>query len=361
MPPRTPAPGVSNIQPSFREPSEEYIQRLPKAELHLHLEGSITLPIFQQLSEKYQTDYRTLAPDGLANWLYKYENFYDFLNTYKLICQHLQEPADYLLILEWLREYFVGQNIRYAEVIFTPSISWRFERRGEDVLAALLERGRQIESQSGVQIRWILDCVRSFGKEPAMRTAQLAKEFQSSGVVAIGLGGDEHALPMEEYREVFAWAKAHQLYAHVHAGEIGDPPQVWDALRILGANRIGHGIQAARDPALMDYLREHAIGLDICLTSNHKTRAWTTLSSHPFQLLYKRGVPVTLNTDDPGLFQTSLTQEYAKAARLFGLSRDDLHHIILQSVHCSFLPRDGKMALMQQFQDEIYRLRSELV
>lgn len=336
--------------------SRDYIRRLPKVELHLHLEGAVTAAIFLQLSRKYETAFREWPPHRVAEELFAYEDFYAFLRAYKTVCEHLCEPADYVSVLESLSQYFAEQNIRYAEIIYTPSIPWRFGRNGEEVLAALLEKSEQIGSRDGVGVRWILDCVRQWGRGPAEQTAQLAYKWQSRGVVALGLGGDENSLPMQEYREVFSWAKAHQLYAHVHAGEIGGPEQVWEAVRALGANRIGHGIQSARDPSLMEYLREHAIPLDVCLTSNGRTGAWRGISNHPFQLLLKRGVHVTLSTDDPGLFQTSLTEEYCKAVGAAGLSLEDLHRIVLQGVHSSFLPREEKMKLMQQFQGELHRL-----
>lgn len=333
-----------------------YIHRLPKAELHLHLEGSITPSMFMELSRRYKTEYASLNEEEVTKQLFCYKDFQDFLDTYRVVCQHLREPEDYLRILERLSEYFRQQNIRYAEIIYAPSISWEFKRDGRAILEALLAKSREIESTHGVLIRWILDCVRMWGPGLARRTAELAAEFHNSGVVALGLGGDENSLQMKDYEEVFTWARAHQLFVHVHAGEVGEPQQVWDAVRILGANRIGHGIQAARDPKLMDYLREHAIGLDVCLTSNSRTGAWTPVSDSPFGLLYKRGVPVTLNTDDPGLFQTSLNDEIKKAARFFALTQSDVCRIVLRGVHASFLPYEQKATLMQQFQEDFRTL-----
>ncbi len=335
------------------ELSEEYIRSLPKAELHVHIEGCMTPQRLHKLSRAYDSRYQSQADEILAQQGFQYEDFNDFLNTYKIVCDHLRQPKDYLGLLADLAEDYRLQNVRYAEIIYTPSIPWKWERNGEEILEALTESSRRIEEEQGTIIRWILDCVRQFGPQAAWRTARLAQEFRSRGVVGIGLGGDELSLPMTEYREVFLWAQANQLFAHVHAGEVGDPDQVWDALKILGANRIGHGIQSARDPRLMEYLREHAIGLDICLTSNIKTGAWAPLSEHPFHLLYRRGVPTTLNTDDPGLFQTSVTEELVKAVKHFELSAEDLHHIILQSVRSSFLPHDEKMLLMRKFQGEL--------
>jgi len=337
-------------------PTPGYLKSLPKAELHLHLEGSITPVLFLQLSQRYETQQSGLSVEQVQQELFNYQDFYDFLETYKVVCSHLREPEDYIAVLDGLGEYFREENIRYAEVIFTPSILWKHERDGRATLEALLERGQKMAGSQGTTVRWILDAVRQFGVEAAQQTAELALEFQDRGVVGIGLGGDENSLAMEEYHEVFSWARAHRLYAHVHAGEIGDEKQVWKALQLLGADRIGHGIQSARDPKLMEYLRQHAVGLDICLTSNLKTGAWVPISSSPFGLLFRRGVPVSLNTDDPGLFQTTLTQEFEKAVQYFQLDHEAVHRLVLQGVHSSFQPHESKMDLMQEFQQEIQSL-----
>ncbi len=335
---------------------EAFIREIPKAELHLHLEGSIRPARFLELSRSQGTEWADWDLDSIAGKLFKYNNFSAFLGVYKTVCQHLLGVEEYRQLLLDLEDYFVTQNIRYAEIIYTPSIPWKFGRDGEAVLDQLLETSVEIESRGRVQIRWILDCVRQFGREFAERTAKLAASRQARGVLAIGLGGDENSLPASDYAAIFAWARANSLHAHVHAGEIGGPEQVWDALKILGANRIGHGIQAARDPRLMEYLREHAIGLDVCLSSNSQTGAWGPVLNNPFGLLQKRGVPVTLNTDDPGLFKTDLCQEYRDAAHFFDLDEYALSHIALQGVRSSFLPHGEKMRLMQGFQDKIHQL-----
>ncbi|MGH9340647.1 MAG: adenosine deaminase [Acidobacteriota bacterium] len=329
-------------------PLSEHIRSLPKAELHVHLEGAATPAILLELSRKYDTEYQSASEEKLVEELFKYKNFHQFLATYKIVCRHLREPADYLRLFSELAGYFESENIRYAEIIYSPSIPWKFERDGREVLLALLEQSEKFQSASGVIVRWILDCVRSFGVEAGWQTAQLAHEFQERGVVAVGLGGDELSLPLQEYQEIFRWVKAHQLYLHMHAGEIGGPEEVWKAVN-LGVNRIGHGIQSARDGSLIDYLRDHALALDICLTSNARTGAWPMISGNPFGLLYRRGVPVTLNSDDTGLFQVGLTKEFVKAIQHFDLTRDDVHRILLQGLHSSFLPHDQKMDLMGQF------------
>jgi aminodeoxyfutalosine deaminase len=335
----------------------EYIRRLPKAELHLHLEGSGTGRVISELGRKYGTEFAGMAPEEIERKTFAFEDFKGFLLAYGTICAHLREAADYLFLLDLLVDYLKRENIRYAEVITSPSIAARFGLDGEAVLAALLERSADIEATEGIMVRWILDCVRNYGPEPARQTAEMALRYRDRGVVAIGLGGDENSFPMKDFEGTFRWAKANGLFIHCHAGEIGGVEQVWDAVTLLGANRIGHGIQAARDAGLMEHLREHAIALDICLTSNVRTRAWAPISAHPFQLLFKRGVPVTLNTDDPGIFQTTLGEEYAKAFKHFGLTRTDLNHIALQGVRSAFLPATLKNELMQTFQDEIHELQ----
>lgn len=331
----------------------DYIQFLPKAEIHLHLEGSITPESLLRLAKKHKTDLSGMKLEQIRERFFEYKDFYDFLETYKLICSHLLSAEDYIEALRDLVQYFQRENILYAEVIYTPSIPWKFDRDGAEVLSALLEESTNLESSYGIRIRWILDCVRQFGRELAERTAELAWTSRTQGVVGVGLGGDEQSIPLSEYSEVFSWVRAHELFVHVHAGEIGEPSEVWDALQVLGANRIGHGIQASRDSKLMEYLRDHAIGLDICLTSNAKTRAWPLLSEHPLPLLLERGVPVTLNTDDPGLFEVGLGAEYRKAVDAFDLKEEDLHRLVLQGIRSSFLPHEEKMALMQLFHSKI--------
>lgn len=324
------------------------IREVPKVELHLHLEGSVRPRTLARLASRHQTEWSGLDESGIRDAVYNYEDFPSFLAAFRRVCQHLQEPEDYLEVFRELEVYLQEQNIRYAEVIYTPSIPWRWGRDGRAILEALLEQAGSFERRSGIRVRWILDCVRQFGPEPAEKTAELAVALRSSGVVGLGLGGDETSFPATQFKEVFAWARAHQIFAHIHAGEVGEPQEVWDALQILGANRIGHGIQAARDARLMEYLRDRAVALDVCLTSNVRTRAWPMLADHPLRLLLRRGVPVTLSTDDPGLFETTLGQELSKAVEFLGLTGEELNWVLLQGARSSFLPHEEKMQLMQE-------------
>jgi len=299
-------------------------------------------------------------PTQIENALYGFRDFVEFLASFREICRYLRSPEDYLAVWEDLESYLVSEKIFYSEVLYTPSIPWKFGFDGEEILDALTIRSAEFERRSGIVVRWILDNVRQFGRGPAERTAELAHRYSSRGVVAVGLGGDERSFPATEFEEVFAWARAYGLYVHIHAGEVGGPEEVWEALTILGANRIGHGIQAARDSKLMEYLRDRTVGLDVCLTSNVRTRAWPVLRDHPFHLLFRRGVPVSLSTDDPGLFRTTLTREFQKAVETFQLGEADLTTLVLQGVRSSFLPHDAKMTMMQQLNDRLRRGESEM-
>jgi len=232
----------------------DVIRRLPKSELHLHLEGSTTLRRLHYFSEIYRTSIASLSLEELRRTHFEFKDFRHFLDTYGLICRHLRCPEDYQKVLQDLEDYLVEENILYVEVFYTPSIPWRFGSDGREVLAALVEESASFEKRTGRRIRWILDNVRQWGVGPAEETAQLAEEFREKGVVGVGLGGDEKAVPINDFAEMFAWARAHQLFIHIHAGEIGGPAAVWEALQVAGANRIGHGIQAARDGKLIRHL-----------------------------------------------------------------------------------------------------------
>jgi adenosine deaminase len=339
---------------------QDLIHQLPKSELHLHLEGSTSLERFLYFGKIYRTGIASLSLSEIRQAHFEFRNFHHFLDSYGLICRHLRCPEDYVEVLKDLETYLIQQNILYCEVIYTPSIPWKFGSDGREVLLVLLDEAKSFEEKTGRRIRWILDNVRQWGIESAERTVQLANDFRENGVVGVGLGGDENSVPLKDFSEIFGWAKANQLFVHIHAGEIGGPEEVWEALQIAGANRIGHGIQSSRDPKLITYLKEHAIGLDICLTSNLKTKAWPLLSDHPFQMLYRRGVPVTLNTDDPGMFETTLCQEYQKAVKAYDLTLEDIQHLILQAVRSAFLPHEDKMSLMQTFQKQFQSITKSL-
>jgi aminodeoxyfutalosine deaminase len=293
---------------------DDFPRDVPKAELHLHLEGSVEPETLHELDPATSIEeYRAF---------YHYTDFDAFLRAFGAVGKRLRTPADYALVTRRLLERLEAQNVRYAEVIIAAGVVlWK-----EQDFAAIFEAIHAAAGESGVQVRWILDAVRQFGVEAARQVAELAVARVDRGVVALGIGGSEDRGPATWFQDVFAWARDAGLHLTAHAGESMGPESVWDALA-LGAERIGHGIAAVRDPALMRHLRERDIPLEICITSNLVTGVVERVEDHPVRRLFDAGVPIVLNSDDPAMFSCSLTGEYRLAAERFGFTEAELRGI----------------------------------
>src|SRR5208283_132817 len=279
---------------------EDFAAQIPKAELHLHLEGSVDAETLHELDPA--------TPLEELRALYHYADFNAFLKTFGAVVTLLARLA--------------AQNVRYAEIIIAAGVVlWKKQEFGP-----IFDAIDDAAYGSPVKVRWILDAVRQFGVEPAMEVAQLAAARQDRGVVAIGIGGSEERGPAEWFQDVFTFAKSAGLHLTAHAGEGTSPESVWEAL-VLGAERIGHGIAAVRDPGLLRHLRERDIPLEISITSNLVTGVVKRLEDHPIRALYDAGVPIVLNTDDPAMFGCTLTGEYRLASRAFGFSEAELKGI----------------------------------
>ncbi len=335
---------------------DEFIHAMPKAELHVHLEGSTQPATLLDLAHRNHIALPAQDVAGLQA-LYQFSNFAHFIEIYMLILSCLRTPDDWTLIVRSLGAEMDRQNIRYAEVTWTPSTSVRPDLPFADLLAAVEAGREQARREWGVEMRWLPDAARDLGAESALQTAEYAIAGREHGVLALGLGGSEHLYPPELFAAAFARARAAGLYSYPHAGELAGPQSVWNALQVLHADRIGHGVRAIEDPALVSHLREQAITLDICPTSNIRLHVYPHYAAHPLRRLYDAGVPVTINADDPPLFNTNLTQEYRIAAHAFGFSADELCALSLQAVRASFLPEGDKARLAREFEEECERLR----
>jgi len=292
----------------------DFLKELPKAELHLHLEGSVEPETLHEL------DPATSVEEFRA--LYRYENFDAFLKAFGAIGKRLRSPEDYGHITRRLLERLASQNVQYAEIIIAAGVVlWK-----EQEFAPIFEAIRSAAEGSPVEVRWIFDAVRQFGVDAARRVAEWAVERRDEGVVALGIGGSEERGPAEWFCEVFGFAKASGLHLVTHAGESMGPESIRAALQI-GAERIGHGIAAARDERLMRELIARDIPLEVCITSNLVTGVVPRLEDHPVRRLYDAGVPVILNTDDPAMFGCTLTGEYELAGSAFGFSEQELRGI----------------------------------
>ena len=293
---------------------DDFLLQMPKAELHLHLEGSVEPETLHELDPA--------TPIEEFRALYEYADFDAFLRTFGAIGKRLRTPDDYGLITRRLLERLAAQNVRYAEIIIAAGVVLWKQQEFAPIFDAIVNAA----ADSPVETRWIFDAVRQFGTEPARQVAEWAAARQDRGVVALGIGGSETRGPAEWFAEVFAFAKSEGLHLVAHAGEGTSAQSIWAALE-LGAERIGHGISAVEDEPLMRHLREGGIPLEICITSNLVTGVANQVEDHPVRRLFDAGVPITLNTDDPAMFGCTLVGEYELAKTKFGFAGEELRDI----------------------------------
>jgi aminodeoxyfutalosine deaminase len=324
---------------------EEFIARLPKVELHLHLEGSLSPETLRDLCRSHGT-----GEAEVDTWLeerrrrkFRYGNFQEFIDAYKFIARHLETPADYAFAAERLAEDLARQNVHYAELMLSSGVLLWKEQRIEPAF----EAAAQAAARCGVRIQWIFDAVRHFGAEPAREVLRVAARYRHQGVVAFGIGGDERRGPAELFVDLYREARDLGLHTTAHAGETVGPESVRAAVELLGAERIGHGLTAAGDPAVLALLRDRGVPLEVCPTSNVATGVLAEVADHPLPLFLRKGVRVTLNSDDPGLFGTTLEQEYLLAARTFGLSCEQLAGFTRNAIDAAFLTEREKAELRE--------------
>jgi aminodeoxyfutalosine deaminase len=331
--------------PIPERPPSSFIRSLPKAELHLHLEGAIEPATLLELRQRHGMDGASLAE---VEQLYNYTDFNGFLLAFKDVTGHLRSPEDYELIIYRLMERLKDQNVLHAEVIVSAGVClWR----NQDFLAIFegLERGRQRgEKDFGISLVWIFDAVRQFGPDKAGKVLDLAIQFRDRNVVAFGIGGDELQGPPELFKDIYARAADHGLHRTAHAGENAGPESIWGALN-LKAERIGHGLTAAQDPELMEELVQRQVPIEICVTSNLRTGCCAELAQHPVRRYFDQGLMLTLNSDDPAMFRTSLVEEYQLVQETFGFSDEHLRELARNSFEASFLPPEKKVQFLDLF------------
>jgi aminodeoxyfutalosine deaminase len=284
---------------------------MKKAELHVHLEGSIgpeTLMAIDPSLTRQEIEANLTCT-----------SFPQFLQGYIWVNKKLEKPEHYTLATRHLLDSLADQGVTYAEITLSAGVVlWK-----QQDLAAVYDAVWRESQRSSIRTFWILDAIRQFGAEKGMEVAEFAVSRRSEGTIAYGIGGDELRGPAHWFRDVFAYARDEGLRLVCHAGETAGPESVWGALAI-GAERIGHGIAAAKDPALMAQLRLDNVPLEVCISSNVCTGAVASLQDHPVRALYDAGVPITIHTDDPAFFRTTLTREYELAEKVFGLPPEEL-------------------------------------
>jgi adenosine deaminase len=333
----------------------EFAQCMPKAELHVHLEGSILPRTLLKLAQRNHINLPADNETGLAE-LYRFTNFDQFLDTYILITKCLCTQDDYRLIAYEYGSECARQNIRYAEVTFTiltntslTGLSW------QDILQGLNAGRDQALTDFGVTWQWVFDIVRNLPdtQDTVLEIALAAREW---GVIALGLGGSEAGFPPELFVDTFNRAEREHLHRVPHAGEIAGPQSVWSAIKLLHAERIGHGVRSIEDPILIDYLESNSIPLEICPTSNVCLKVYPDFAHHPLRRLWDAGLLLTISSDDPPMFGTDLNNEYKVLVKDFNFTQTELEQISLNAIQASFLSQGEKHKLAREFQDEFARL-----
>lgn len=341
---------------------DQFIRAMPKVELHVHLEGSIQPETLLQLARRNHKPLPTATVEGLRDW-YTFTDFDHFIEIYVAICACIATADDFELIArEFLRNQ-AAQNIRYSEVIFTPYT----HARGESAIPfaaqlAALNRARQwATDELGIQVAWVPDVSRnSRPVEHSLLVANWAISGKTQGVIGFGVGGGEVGNPPELFEEAFQRARAAGLASLPHAGETEGPASIWGAVHSLGAARIGHGVRCLDDPDLVAYLRQRQIPLDVSPTSNVCLKVAPSLAEHPLPRLLNEGLYVTINSDDPPMFNTTLTGEYLAIAHTFGFGVEMIEKLVLNGVQASLQPAEARSTMARQFRDEFAHLRAEL-
>ncbi|MEU0527519.1 adenosine deaminase [Streptomyces niveus] len=321
-----------------------FIAGLPKAELHVHHVGSASPRIVSELAARHPGSKVPTDPEALADY-FVFTDFAHFIDVYLSVVDLLRTPEDVRLLTFEIARDMARQNIRYAELTITPFSSTRRGIPAEAFMEAIEDARKSAEAELGVILRWCFDIPGEAGLEAADETLRLAVDLRPEGLVSFGLGGPEVGVPRPQFKPHFDRAIAEGLHSVPHAGETTGPGTVWDALKELRAERIGHGISSAQDAELMAYLAENRIPLEVCPTSNIATRAVTDIELHPIRTLVSAGVLVTVNSDDPPMFGTDLNKEYAVAARLLELDERGVAGLAKGAVEASFLDQAGKNRL----------------
>ncbi|MDX6324276.1 MAG: aminodeoxyfutalosine deaminase [Nocardioidaceae bacterium] len=326
-------------------PYAEFVAALPKAELHVHHVGSASRRIVSELAERHPGRVPS-EPDALRSF-YTFRDFSHFIEVYLAVVDLVREPEDVRLLTYEVARDMAGQNIRYAELTCTPYTNVRAGIPIEAFVEAVEDARVAAERDHGVRLRWIWDVPGEFGVPAADATVSYL-DVAPPTLLGFGLGGPEVGVPRPQFRPHFERAKALGLHSVPHAGETTGPETVWAALDDLGAERIGHGTSSVQDGALLERLAERRVPLEICPTSNIATRAVARLEEHPIKKMYAAGVLVTVNSDDPPMFGTTLNREYEIAADLLELDQSGIADLARNAVNASFMSAQEKVDLLAE-------------
>lgn len=329
-----------------------WYEELPKIELHVHLEGAIPHKALFELIQKYDGD-SSIQNVAALEKRFEYKDFHQFIETWSWKNQFLREYEDFAYIAELTARDMAAQNIRYVELFFSPSL---FARHGLDVQEITHSVRKGLLRVPEIEIALIADLVRDYGAEFELKTLNALNEVKDCGVVGIGLGGSEHEYPPEPFESLYHEARRMDFCTNAHAGEASGAQSIWGTINHLHVDRIGHGTRIYEDPKLMDYVAEKEIPIELCPVSNVRTGVVNSIREHPIRKYFEHGLVISVNTDDPKMFNTSLAHEYRSLVQNCGFTKQEICKIILLSINSLWLPEEKKNSLIQEFmQDPIWK------
>jgi adenosine deaminase len=334
---------MSGLAGGGRPFDQEWLARIPKVELHLHLEGAIPLPTLWSLIEKYGGDSDVPSADALER-RFMYRDFPHFIETWLWKQSFLREYEDFTFLAEAVARDLATQNVRYVEAFTSPADVTRHDLEAQSLIEAIRAG---LDRVPEIRVALVPDLVRNKGPQEGAGTLEAVAECQDLGVVGVGLGGSEHEFPPEPYEPVYRRARELGLRTSAHAGEAAGPESVWGVIRVLRVDRIGHGTRAVEDPALVDHLAEHRIPLELCPISNLRTGVIESIRDHPARTYLERGIPLSVNTDDPKMFGNTLVDEFAALMSELEFTRADVCRLIFEAIDASWLAEPDKVELRQ--------------
>ena len=335
-----------------------FVMEMPKAELHVHLEGAVLPETLLRLARTHGVDLPADDLDGIREF-YTFQDFDHFVRVYMKINDCLVTPEDVGLITEELGREAARQNIRYLEVTISPgTLTYIHGHSFEAIYREIKAGGERARAQYGVRMQYVLDVIRDMPDPVRRAGAEFAIDRMGDGIVALGLGGTESRFPPEEFVDLFAMAHDAGLPAVPHAGETAGAESVWGALRLLHAVRVGHGVRSIEDPELIAYLAEHQVPLEVSPTSNICIGVFPDWESHPLRQLFDAGIPITINSDDPPMFNTTLTDELLVAVEQFRFSPGEIEQVTMNAIDQAFLSDEERASMRTSFMNEFARLRT---
>jgi len=331
------------------------IRDMPKTELHIHLEGAIPLETLFTLIQKRGGDPSVNSLEDLQRKL-TYTDFEHFISAWTWKNKFIREESDFEEIAYQALRTLSQQNVKYAETFYSPGDFWRHGFSVAEITEYTIKGKERARRDFGIRSELIVDLVRDHGPNVGMQRLEDVEPYLGKGVIGTGLGGSEQAFPADRYESVYGEAKRRGFRLTAHAGEAAGPESIWTAVRKLGCERIGHGVRAGEDPNLVAFLRQKRVPLEVCVVSNVKTGVFQSVEAHPIRRFFEEGLIVTVNSDDPTMFNTSITQEYSLLVQKLGFTLEDVKQLTLNGVEASFLPDMDKESLKSQFENEWQQL-----